>query len=225
MPRLVADVVQGARDRHVSFDEQRHPSGPVYRWLASYVQELQAKIASRDSSAAGVTSVVAAALPLANFDAGIDLGANVRAVLGVAVVDKATVVPQQTYKVTLIDRDQQFAPNGPLRAAWQDGSKLILRGPDILWSPFGSVEVRITSSLTAANAQALQAQGATLPVPDEATRCIEDALALFMAQRTGDPAIVQTFGPAADASERAYLDSITESRIGVAMFVEDTYRP
>jgi hypothetical protein len=225
MARLVSKIVESARDRHPAFDRQRMPNGVVYRFLADYCQEVQGKIMAIDPTYGGVEQTIVFALPLGDFDAGLELGPG-RVVNDIVAVTPDTVTPTQMIPVPLLDRQQRFARNGPTRAAWQEGEVLYLRAPDTLWSSFGSIEVQVVANFTDDDVESLQLPNAVLPLPDAAARMVADALALYMARRgASDPTLPaidpRIFAAAATESEGAFYDGIRQRHVGRTFLTAD----
>lgn len=227
MPRLVSGIINAARDRHVAFDKQRMPSGPLYRFLAQYTAKLSGMVALIDPDAAGLTAEETVDLDVFDFDAGMVLDPN-RFVTEVVLNDPATSVPQRSYPIDLIDAALRFAPNGPRAAAWQMGNVLYLRGRFEDWRNYGSITVRYVGGLAAEGAN--EARAAEMALPDEAELpCIEN-LALFMAKRGhSDPKLpaidLGAFKAEALEAETAYLDLVRRRVTGRVFFTQDVYRP
>lgn len=227
MPRLVASIINAARDRHVSFDPQRHPSGPLFRFLAQYTAKLSGKVALIDPEAGGLAAEVSVNLDVFPFVAGVVLAAN-RFVTEVVLVDKASAVPQQSYPIDLIDAAQRFAPNGPRAAAWQMGNNLFLRGRYEDWINYGSVTIRYVGGLAAEGAN--EAKAANMTLPDESELACVENTALFMAKRGhNDPKLppidLGAFKATADEAESDYLDVVRRRVTGRVFFTQDTWRP
>lgn len=226
MARLVSSIINAARDRHVSFDPQRQPSGPLYRFLAQYTEKLTGKIIAIDPEAA--PSVVETFdLDTFDFDAGVVLGAN-RSIVEVTLLDKPTAPIVKTYNVDVIAAALRFAPNGPRRAAWELNGRFYLRGVTADWQNFESVSVRYTGGLAAEGVNMLRAANMVLPDATELA-CIE-AVALFMAKRGhADPKLppidLAAFVATATDAETSYLDTVRAKLVGRSFFTQDVWRP
>jgi hypothetical protein len=226
MSRSVERIVASARDRHPAFDVRRHPSGPVYRFLADYVAELQAMIASLTLEGTTLELTIDATIPLADFEAGIDLGAT-RTVTEVVGVDPTTKVPQRTYPIELISAETRLAPNAPRASAWVDGETLFLMGPESRWKDLGSISVKVLAEFGDADADALARPRAVLPLPDQANRAVIENLALFMAKRApkSDGIDVQSFKQEARDAEERFGESLITRMQETTFTTVDTYRP
>jgi hypothetical protein len=229
MTRLVSGVITAARDEHPRFDERTAPPGPVYRRLATYCQELSTKLAALDPTIAGVEVTLTFDLPLADFDAGMALGAH-RVVTEVSIVDSPDRNPQHSYPIDLISRDQRFAPNGPVAAAWQEGNILYLRGPDTRWRDYngGTVQVQVIEAMGDDAAAALQSPTAVLPLPDDAAPAVIANLALFMAIRAaaeGATIDVASYERRAREAEGIFLEGVLDRPGARTFFTQDVWRP
>lgn len=227
MARLVSSIINAARDRHVAFDKQRMPSGPLYRFLAQYVAKLSGKALLIDPEAGGVNVEQTVDLNVFDFDAGVVLDAGAL-VIEVVLNDPATSVPQRSYPIDLIDPALRFAPNGPRAAAWQIGNVLYLRGRYEDWSNYGSVTIRTTAALPDEGMN--EARAAVLALPDDAELACVEAVALFMAKRGhNDPKLppidLGAFAATAADAETAYLDLVRRRITGRSFFTADVYRP
>ncbi len=228
MARLVSGVVNAARDRHAAFDRVRTPDGVLYRFLADYCQEVQGKIMAIDPTYAGVEVTLSFALPLADFDAGMALGPG-RIVTDIVAVEPLSAgVDRDTIPIQLISRDQRFARNGPIAAAWQEGENLYLRGPYTRWRDMGSIEVQVVQSFTDADVTALQAKTAVLPLPDAGAKMATEAMAYLMARRGhNDPQLppidVGLFRDELSRSEEAFYDAIRQRDVGRVFFTADVW--
>jgi len=116
--RLVEMVVQSARDLHPTFDEERHPTGPTYRELATICQELQNATISLLPEYSQLEVVTSFAIPfVADFADGLALPAC-RLVTDVVAVGPTQSDGALEFSVALINADGRFARNSPRMAAW-----------------------------------------------------------------------------------------------------------
>ncbi len=226
MSRLVSGVVTAARDRHRSFDQERQPPGPIYRYLADYCQELQNKVLGFLPDYLQVETTTTVALPLADFSAGITL-APARLLTEVVAVDPASAVEQLEYEVTIIAEEARFAINQPALHCWQTGDTIFLRGPADRWSSFGSIELSSAPAFGDVDIAALQLPAAVLPLPDAAAGAVSAKLAAFMADRSEglDEQIVGRFNARADEAEAAFMSHVLDRLQGTTFTVLDVYRP
>jgi hypothetical protein len=229
MPRSVSGVMDAARDRHPAFDHQLMPPGPLARFIADYTLQMQGRLRAIDSTLSGFEVTLTFELPLADFDAGLALGAH-RLVQEVTLVDPVGRVPRRTTPVTLIPRDLRFAPNVPTAAAWQEGNILYLRGPSSLWSPHydqGTVEVQVIEGWGDVEGAALLAPGATLPLPDDAVPAVIEAAAAFMARRA--PAAlginVREFAEQQQLAEARAIEATVQRVNGRSYVIQDVWQP
>lgn len=221
MPRLVENIIDEARDQHPAFDPVSQPDGPTYRALARICQSLQERITALDPSMSSVEVTRTYQLPLADFDAGLALGTS-RLVTDVVLVDPMTASPQRSYPIVLVSRDQRAYMSARYpRVAWQEGNRLYLGGPSSRWADLtGTVEVRVVMPFGDTEIEALQAPGATLPLPDEAASAAVMALAAFMGRRNNPP--LDLSGLAAGA-ESLMIDTIAQRLAGLTVETEPWY--
>lgn len=227
MTRLVSGVLNAARDRHAAFDAQRNPDPVLLRYLGNFCQEVQGKIMAIDPSYGGIEQTIVFELPLADFDAGMAIGAG-RIITDIIAVNKSTEPQRRTWAIPLIAREQRFAKNGPWMAAWQEGENLYLRAPAEGWTNYGSIEVQVVQNFSDDDLATLMRRDSVLPLPDAAAGMVADALALFMATRGHtDPALppidVGVFAATARASAEAFYDAVRERNVGRMFITQDVW--
>lgn len=227
MARLVSGIITAARDQHAAFDVQRNPDPLLIRFLANYVQEVQGKIMAIDPSYGSVEQTIVFELPLADFDAGMNLGAG-RIITDIVLVNKATEPKRITVPISLIPREQRFTYNAPYAAAWQEGDNLYLRAPAENYTNYGSVEVQVVQNFAEQDVAGLMNRNAVLPLPDAAAAMVVDALALFMARRGHVDAMLPpidyaAFVAAADKSAGAFYMAIAQRNVGRVYVTQDVW--
>lgn len=227
MPRLVSSVINAARDRHVAFDKQRNPSGPLYRFLGQYMQVLSGKMLLIDPESTGLLAEMTVDLSAYDFDAGVALDTGTL-VVEVVLNDPATSIPQRSYPIELIDPAQRFAPNGPRAAAWQIGNVLYLRGRAEDYQNYGSITLRVTPAVL--DQLVWETAGTALMLPDDAELACVEAVALFMAKRGhNDPKLppidLGAFKATAAEAETDFLNLVRRRVTGRSFFTADVYRP
>jgi hypothetical protein len=182
-----------------------------------------------DPSYGGIEETIVYTVPLADFDGGMALGPGriVNDIVAVHTTD-GTPARREFTKIPLIDRTQRFAPNGPARAAWIEGTTLYLRAPDTRWTDFETIEVQVVQNFTDADVTSLQSPAAILPLPDAASKMVADALAYFMARRGhNDPNLppldVARFKDDLRESEEAFYRAVMQRHAGKTFFTADTH--
>lgn len=220
MSRLVAGIIDAARDRSVSFDPKRQPNGPLYRYLAEYCQRLQGKILAISPAYSGFETTLTYQMPLADFDAGLSLGTT-QLVSEVLAVDPSP--SGGTTPILLISREQRHAPNAPRIAAWQEGDRLYLLGPSSRWQNFaGLIEVRLIVPFGDVQVSALASPDALLPLPDTCALAAIEALAAFMGRRASPP---EDLSAVAAQAESDALVAVSQKLIGTTFFTADEWQP
>lgn len=219
MTLVAGNVIDAARDRHPSFYKEKHPNKMLLRFLSAYAKGLHGKIAAIDEDQLRVD--VTATLPLASFDAGIALPANVRSITG-AVVSYPEPTTFAPVPIDIIQSDERNARNTPAGAAWQVNGKLYLAGNADRWSAFNQIAISLILL-----PDTLQTLADVLAVPDAAElACIENC-ALFLARREfnesdGDTKLnLSTYVGAAADAERAFLDDVKNNVAGRTFYTLD----
>lgn len=171
-----AEVIEEARDQHPGFEPERTPDRTVLRFLSSWQRRVFAKIASRAPDA--VTSVVTTAMPLADFDAGIPLTAEILHLRGGTV----TLEDEQERKLWIVPWESRYLPR-VRPAAYLENSVVKLVGPIEAWEYVTSVAIQVVQLPSV-----LASEKEDLALPDVAREAAVAAVASFLGQRTADSA-------------------------------------
>lgn len=219
MTLVAGNVIDAARDAHTSFYAQKHPNKMALRFLSRFVKGLHGKVAAIDEDQLRVD--ITTPLPLADFNAGIALPANTRAVTG-AVVSYPEPTTFAPVPLDIIQSDERNALNTPAGAAWQVNGRLYLAGTAARWSRFNQIAIALV--LLPDTLATLQD---VLALPDAAEAACVEAVALFFARREfnesdGDAKLnLSTFVASADKAERDYLDDVKSNVAGRTFYTLD----
>jgi hypothetical protein len=220
VPLLAGDIIDEARDRHAAFDNRRNPQKVVRRFLAGYVVELAGKIMRLDEQA--LLTEFVAAMPLADFSAGIVLPAN-RGIAGITANDNHT--PSQPTPVDLIPWATRNDSNVPLASAWLYGGKLYLQGSARNWNNMVSIAVAYYPDFAL-----ITADTDVIPLRQDARSTLIENASLFMAGRGhNDPALpsidMKKFVAKAGDSEEEFLKNVA-NQLGATHFrTRDVWSP
>ena len=184
MPLTAGEVIEEARDRHPTFDKNRHPQKVVRRALSTYVGKLLGKINEIDEQAITVEQEFTMPVSQALFALGITLPAN-RGVEDIVAVDQQT----RRLPIELIRAGNRSDRNSRIASAWIVNGVLYMNGVLTSWNGVTKLAVRY-----APVAGLLATDADVLAVGEWARDTCVEATAFAMARRKlvkeGEPPIV-----------------------------------
>lgn len=218
MAFTAADVLDGARDLHPSFDPKTQPDAVLLRAVQRDARRLATKvIAVRPENLAW--SAVTTALPLPVFSTGITLPAHLL-VTQVTALRAGATTPQDDTPIALVNTNQRMRWGQPWPAVFVLSGVLYLAQAAPDWLPYASITVRyvpIPSVTTSAS---------VLPFDDDALPALTLALGAFMAmRRTGmaDAPPAGMWQPEAAAAENTYIEKLQRQNAATEVVMQDVY--
>ena len=212
---LVArDLILAARDEHPAFAEgRRHPSPVLLRRLSRYQRELASKLIRLRPSA--LVAVLETALPLADFDLGIELPDYKYPAACEAIETDGTERP-----VDLVSWQSRLQW---VRAAYLRSGFLYLTGIAADWSGFTQINFSYVPEL-----EALTGLNDVLIVPNAAEACLVADLSYFMARRGQkdpdvEPPDTAAFAAAWSAAEEHFLNEQGRHTQAQSSIVRETF--
>lgn len=226
MPLLtVNEVMIGARDAHLTFDEKRHPAKVLLRALSAYHRRLLAKVGF--SSAPAVSISFDTALPLLDFDAGIPLPDYI-IIDGARTTDGST--PPIKGKCVILPWEKRDAASVPFPSIYVQGTtvndvrteRAFLSGKVTDW-----VRYKVLT-ITYVPAPADLATGDTMQLPQTGYDAVTGFLVSLMAERgSGDKDFPGPDAGRAKAnfkeSESAFLDELAGRRRAVTSTITEVF--
>lgn len=209
MAFTVSDVIEEFRDQHSAFSEEQTPDTVALRHIRSYTRELYARLVEKDSSLFADRQQVA--MPLADFEAGIQLPDSVQ-LLGGTIIDN-TGDTEPLHLVPWRNRQQP----GVYSCAFRLGGALYLCGSAEAWTGTARIDLYYVAEPTL---PALLTDD--VPLPDAAKRAVVYNLAAWSARRLTQPSET---GPDVRGLEVKYREAEHELMVEVAQHSrsESTY--
>ena len=205
------DIINQARDIHVSFEPRSHPNAVLLRELSRYQRELTTKIA--EVNPALVAIPISVTLPLTDFDAGIELPSHVYILPGVAVCLRTN--PAIREPIEMVNLTMRSDPETPDITVFVRGNHLFLSGRAQSWQTFTAIQFQIVLI-----PKRLQTLDDPLLLPDYAEEVLAGMLARFMAIRTGVASPVVQL--AAEAEAR-FMESVASQRRSETYVTRDVF--
>jgi hypothetical protein len=198
-------VLEAARDKHSSFDKQRHPDPILLRFLDRYQRQLLAKAIERNGSFAAAT--VELALPAAaDFAGGIRLGFAYHLIHG----GEVGFLTGGQQEFTLVPYGQRYMAPG--LSGWIHGNRLHLAGAASDWT--GVTGITLSYVPTVSRLSNLRS---VLQLPRSSEAAMVEAVSAFMAGRGhNDPQLppinVAGYVSVAALAEQDFLQEIGNRR-------------
>lgn len=209
-------VIEASRDRHASFDRQRHPGPILLRFLDRLQRYLLGEAVQRDISFLAQEHPVL--FPLADFTAGYLLPFTFHILHGGDLVMQG----QRVGEFNLIPYGRRFSPV-PLYSGWTMGQTLHFRGMASDWIPVDQVVLSYVPTVTR-----LSTITGGLTLPRSAEAAMVEHLAAFMAQRGHkDPRLppidITAFEATAAREEGKWLAQVGDRRRTQVKYVKDVH--
>lgn len=218
MAITAADVLDGARDLHPSFDPKSQPDTVLVRQIQRDARRLATKvIAIRPEQVPWSTQTTA--LPLAVFANGISLPSHLL-VTQVTALRAGGTSPQDDTPIPLVNTQQRTRWGQPWPSAFIMSGTLYLAATAADWLPYASVTVRyvpvpsVTSSASA------------IGLDDDALTPLVLSLGAFMATRRqgmSDAPPVGMWQAEAALAEDQYMQRVQRQMAGTDTVVQDSY--
>jgi hypothetical protein len=212
MPLTASTIIDQARGRDARFDVSRIPNKVALQFLSAKVRELHGKVARIDPEQ--VRSDISTPLPLADHEAGIDLGTT-RYVSEVVGFDANGA----EYPITLIPATHRLDATVSMQSAWQIGSRLYLTSPAANWQRIVTIVaaiVGVPATLTGLND--------AVALPDAAELALVELLSAFFAKRVGLKNY-RDYVADAESAEQRFLEDVANRITGQVLQTRDVYRP
>lgn len=178
MPLDAATVIDQARGLDSSFTPRVHPDRVLYEFLTTYQQELVGEMLDREPEA--ISSEIEISLPLADFDAGVDLESSPGVAVEVERIHDFSLWDGSgnEYNLWLIPFQQRFTAADRWPTAWLRGTTLFLNGAEAEYQGF--TKITFTYAPTPGT---LDADNTTMVLPTTAGRVVRLALGAEMCRR------------------------------------------
>lgn len=218
MAFTAADVLDGARDFHPSFDPKTQPDTVLLRAVERAARVLAARVAMIRPEAMTWTSTTTA-LPMADFSAGIAIPAHLL-LPQVTALRVGGTSPQDDAPIPVVNTNQRARYGQPWPSAFVLSGRLYLAATAADWRPYASITARtlaIPSVSTAAT---------TLPFENDALAVLQLKLAAFMATRRvgmSDAPPVGMWQAESNEAETVYLNTLSRQNAATDIVIQDAY--
>lgn len=218
MAFTAAEVLDGARDFHPSFDPKTQPESVLLRAVEREARVLAARIAMMRPEAMTWT-VTTTALPLANFYAGIALPAHLL-LPQVTALRVGGTSPQDDAPIPVVNTHQRARYGQPWPSAFVISGVLYLAATAADWRPYASITTRTLAI------PSVPTTATTLPFENDALHVLTMKLAAFMATRRvgmSDAPPAGLWQTEAMEAERTYLATLARQNAATDIVIQDVY--
>lgn len=218
MAFTAADVLDGARDYHPSFDPRTQPETVLLRAVEREARVLAARVAMIRPEAMAWTSTTTA-LPLVNFYSGITLPAHLL-LPQVTALRVGGTSPQDDAPIPVVNTNQRTRYGQPWPSAFVLSGVLYLAATAADWRPYASITARTLAIPSVATT------ATTLPFENDALNVLTLKLAAFMATRRlgmSDAPPAGIWQQEAAEAEAVYLNSLSRQNAATDIVIQDAY--
>jgi hypothetical protein len=205
------EIIDQARDMHISFHKRAHPHAVLLRLLSRYQRELTTKIA--ELYPAICASEITVPLPLEDFNAGIELPSHIYVLPGVEVRHKVNT--DLVEQIEIVNLTMRSEPEVRDIVVYIRGNFLFLSGREETWDTFSQLGFHLV-----ATPKTLTTLDDPLIMPDYATEVLAAYLAKFMAMRGGQD---KFFVQHAMETEKRFLEAVAGQGRSETYVTRDTW--